>query len=172
MYQMRARQLQGDENLALARFRQLSQGGTAVVRILAILAFATVSQVTAEYHWAFEAPERPELPHGEAPNPIDRFLSARFVAENIKPAPRAAKHTLIRRLSFDLRGLPPTPEEVAAFTADNSPDAWSNLVERFLASPHFGERMAQNWLDLARFADTSGYAADRTRLVCWRSTRR
>ena len=80
-------------------------------------------------------------------------------------APPAPAHTLVRRLSMDLRGVPPSLKEVREFTLDKDPDKWKELVERFLESPHFGERMAQQWLDLARYGDTSGYAADRTREV-------
>ena len=125
---------------------------------------ASLCLAAAEPHWAFGAPQRPTLPEA-AGNPVDHFVDRRLRRSEIEPAPRANKHTIVRRLSWDLRGLPPTPEEVADFAADDSPDAWSKLVERFLASPHFGERMAQDWFDLARFADTSGYAADRTRNV-------
>ena len=112
-------------------------------------------------HWAFQPPRKKATP--EDAHPIDHFVRLRLSEEGLKPAPRASRHTLVRRLSFDLRGLPPTPAEVEQYLADNSPDAWGKLVEGFLASPHFGERLAQDWLDLARYADTSGYAADRTR---------
>lgn len=114
-----------------------------------------------EPHWSFVSPTQAAIP--ATSHPIDYFVSAKLKETGLAPAPRAPKHTLIRRLSQDLRGLPPTPEEVTEFLGDDSPDAWNKLIERFLASPHFGERLAQNWLDLARYADTSGYAADRTR---------
>lgn len=112
-------------------------------------------------HWAFLPPGKNAVPAGA--HPIDHFVRLQLARKGLHPGPRAPRHTLIRRLSFDLRGLPPTPGEVEQFLADHSPEAWSRLVDRFLASPHFGERLAQNWLDLARYADTSGYAADRTR---------
>ena len=112
-------------------------------------------------HWAFQPP-RQEPVAGEI-NPIDHYVRLRLKQEGLNPSPPAPSHTLIRRLSFDLRGIPPAPEEVARFLADKSPRAWARLVDRFLESPHFGERLGQNWLDLARYADTSGYAADRTR---------
>ncbi len=112
-------------------------------------------------HWAYQPPRQEALPEGR--HPIDHYVRLRLRQEGLTPSPPAPRHTLIRRLSFDLRGLPPTPEEVRGFLADDSSDAWTTLVERFLASSHFGERLGQNWLDLARYADTSGYAADRSR---------
>ena len=93
-------------------------------------------------------------------NEIDRFIRARLAPEQLEPAPEADRRTLIRRLSFDLIGLPPTPDEVDAFVNDIRPDAYERLVDRLLASPHFGERMAIFWLDLVRFADTTGYHSD------------
>ena len=112
-------------------------------------------------HWAFLPPGKNAVPAGA--HPIDHFVRLQLARKGLHPGPRAPSPPLIRRLSCELRGLPPTPGEVEQFLADHSPDAWSRLVDRFLASPHFGERLAQNWLDLARYADTSGYAADRTR---------
>ncbi|HEX3314770.1 MAG TPA: PSD1 and planctomycete cytochrome C domain-containing protein [Gemmataceae bacterium] len=118
-------------------------------------------------HWSLIAPTRPELPavKNEAwvRNPIDRFLLARLEKEGVAPAPEADRRTLLRRVSFDLTGLPPTPEEVDAFVADRSADAYEKVVRRLLASPHFGERMAMYWLDLVRFADTGGYHSDNHR---------
>lgn len=126
-------------------------------------------KVPASDHWAFRPPLRPGLPalreQGDPANPVDLFVLDRLQRDGGRLASRAPVHTLVRRLSFDLRGLPPTPEEVREFTRDQALGRWSRLVERFLASPHFGERMAQQWLDLARYGDTSGYAADRTREV-------
>ncbi|MEX2670752.1 MAG: PSD1 and planctomycete cytochrome C domain-containing protein [Phycisphaeraceae bacterium] len=117
-----------------------------------------------EAHWAFVPPEQPDVPrvHDESwpSNWIDRFVLARLEAENVKPSPQADRATLIRRLSFDLRGLPPTLQEVEAFVADARPDAYERLVETYLASPHYGERMAVYWLDLVRYADTVGYHGD------------
>src|SRR5205085_10355869 len=89
--------------------------------------------------------------------PIDHFVLARLEAKGLRPSPAADRHTLIRRVTFDLIGLPPTPEEIAAFEADRSPDAWEKVVDRLLASPHYGERWGRHWLDLARYADTKGY---------------
>ncbi len=125
----------------------------------------------AEYqgHWSFIPPTRPEVPAAEEPgftrNPVDRMVLARFREEGLKPSPEADRATLLRRLSFDLTGLPPTPEEVRAFVADTAPDAYEKQVDRLLASPRYGERMAQYWLDLVRFADTIGYHSDNPRNI-------
>ena len=118
-------------------------------------------------HWAFDSPSRPAVPRpasgGRARNGIDRFILARLDREGLEPAPEATKETLIRRVTLDLTGLPPTPAEVDAFLADDGPDAYERVVDRLLASPRYGERMASEWLDLARFADTHGYQSDRER---------
>ncbi|MEO8661914.1 MAG: DUF1553 domain-containing protein [Bryobacteraceae bacterium] len=115
-------------------------------------------------HWAYTAPVRPAEPVVKTKawvrNPIDSFVLARLEREGLKPSPEAPKTTLIRRAAFDLTGLPPTREEVDAFLKDKSPDAYEKLVDRLLASPHYGERMAMQWLDLARYADTHGYHID------------
>ncbi len=124
-----------------------------------------------EKHWSRIPPKRPPLPPlppgaGNGPvNPIDHFILARLAEEELPPSPEADKRTLIRRLAFDLTGLPPAPDEVDAFLADPSPGAYANLVERLLASPHYGERMALYWLDLVRYADTGGYHSDNHRDV-------
>jgi mono/diheme cytochrome c family protein len=119
-------------------------------------------------HWAFNAPKLPAVPNignrkPEIRNPIDAFILARLAKEKIKPSPEADRYTLIRRLSLDLTGLPPAPEEVAQFIADRAPDGYEKLVDRLLASPHFGERWGRHWLDLARYADSDGYEKDRAR---------
>jgi Protein of unknown function (DUF1553)/Protein of unknown function (DUF1549)/Concanavalin A-like lectin/glucanases superfamily/Planctomycete cytochrome C len=115
-------------------------------------------------HWAYQPPARPPLPSVTNTtwprNAIDRFILARLEREGLRPALEADKATLLRRLSFDLTGLPPTPPQVDAFIADRSPDAYEKNVDRLLASPHYGERMALMWLDLARYADTHGYHID------------
>jgi len=98
-------------------------------------------------------------------NDIDRFILSRLESEGLRPSPEANKRTLIRRLSFDLTGLPPIPEEVEAFVRDPSAKAYETLVDRLLASPHFGERMAIYWLDAVRYADTDGFHADNYRSV-------
>jgi hypothetical protein len=129
----------------------------------------------AEYtpHWAFVAPRRPALPAVQGAawprNPIDQFLLARLEREGLRPSPEADRPTLIRRLSLDLLGLLPAPAEVQAFVHDRRPDAYERLVDRLLASPHFGERQARHWLDLARYADSNGYTIDGKRSIWpWR----
>ena len=115
-------------------------------------------------HWAYLPPSRPRTPEakseGRDRGQIDRFIRAVLADNGLEPSPRADRRTLIRRLSFDLIGLPPTPAEVEAFEKDQSGYAYERLVDRLLASPHFGERMATFWLDLVRFADTTGYHGD------------
>jgi Protein of unknown function (DUF1553)/Protein of unknown function (DUF1549)/Concanavalin A-like lectin/glucanases superfamily/Planctomycete cytochrome C len=124
-------------------------------------------------HWAYEAVVRPSLPPVKDAswprNPIDHFIIARLAKEKLTPAPEAARETLIRRVTLDLTGLPPTPHEVDAFVADRSPDAYEKVVDRLLASPRYGECMALEWLDEARFADTNGYQNDFARTMWpWR----
>src|SRR5262249_44401197 len=115
-------------------------------------------------HWAYEPPARPRLPavkNAAWPrNPIDYFILARLEQEGLSPSPEAARETLIRRVTLDLTGVPPTPGEVDAFLAHRSPTAYEKLVDRLLASGRYGERMAMDWLDGARFADTNGYQND------------
>ncbi len=123
-------------------------------------------------HWAFlplQKPAPPQVRDTSWPrNDIDRFVLARLEASGLKPAAEAGRATLIRRLSLDLTGLPPTPEEVEQFVSDPSPRAYEALVERLLASPHYGERWARHWLDLARYADTSGFHNDLDRPHAWK----
>ncbi len=117
-----------------------------------------------ESHWAFSAPTRPSLPEVRGSrwvrNPIDTFVLAKLESSGLAPSPEADKVTLIRRVSLDLTGLPPTPAEVDAFKADRRPDAYERLVDRLLASPRYGERMALPWLDAARYADSNGFQQD------------
>ena len=117
-----------------------------------------------ETHWALSAPVRPAVPSvkdaARVRNPIDNFVLARLESEGLSPSPEADRITLLRRVTFDLTGLPPAPGEVAAFLADKSPDAYEKQVDRLLHSPHYGERMAMQWLDLARYADSHGYHID------------
>jgi hypothetical protein len=118
-------------------------------------------------HWAFSKPERPPLPTVKdkrwARNEIDYFILARLEQDKLSPSPEADRATLIRRLNFDLTGLPPTVEEVDAFIKDRSTDAYEKLVDRLLASPHYGEHVGRAWLDLARYADSNGYQVDLAR---------
>jgi hypothetical protein len=120
-----------------------------------------------DVHWAYVKPARPAPPALKDPNwvrnEIDRFVAARHEQLGLRPASMADKVTLLRRLHFDLTGLPPTSEEVHLFLGDDRPDAYERLVERLLGSPHFGERMALYWLDLVRYADTAGYHSDNHR---------
>jgi uncharacterized membrane protein len=121
------------------------------------------------WHWAYRPPVRVNPPAVRdtswARNPIDEFILARLEAEGMKPSPEASKETLLRRVSLDLTGLPPTPAEIAAVKADDSPQAYEHVVDRLLASPHYGEKMAMKWLDLARYADTHGYEKDQRRTM-------
>jgi mono/diheme cytochrome c family protein len=117
-------------------------------------------------HWSFEPPVRPQPPRvdgNESPHPIDAFIQARLQREGLTQQPPAPRETLIRRVSFDLTGLPPTRAEVEAFVNDQSPGAYERVVQRLLESPHYGERMAMWWLDAARYADTDGFQGDETR---------
>jgi hypothetical protein len=125
---------------------------------------------SSRQHWAFE-PVRPFAPPdagGEALGPIDRFLAAKLREKGLHSVGRADKQTLIRRATFDLTGLPPTPEEVEAFLADESPGAFAKVVDRLLASPHYGERWGRHWLDVVRYADTAGETADFPVPQAWR----
>jgi hypothetical protein len=125
---------------------------------------AAIASGPAESHWAFRPVRRPALPvsRGSAwvRNPIDAFVLTRLERQGIEPAPPADHCTLLRRVTLDLTGLPPTPDERRAFLEDRSPDAYERLVDRLLASPHYGERWARHWLDVARYADTNGYERD------------
>src|SRR6266849_4704477 len=124
-----------------------------------------------EDHWAFVAPKPQPLPVVKrsewARQPLDRFVLARLEKEGLAPSPEAEKASLLRRVSLDLTGLPPTPEEQATYLADPSPNAYEKQVDRLLGSPHYGERWAALWLDLARYADSKGYEADRDRPGVW-----
>ncbi|EDY17719.1 protein of unknown function DUF1549 [Chthoniobacter flavus Ellin428] len=127
----------------------------------------------AEYkpHWSFVKPTRadvPPLPAGaRADNAIDHFIAAKLATVGLKQSPEADRYSLIRRVALDLTGLPPTPEETEAFVNDRSQDAYEKVVDRLLASPAYGERWAKLWLDLARYADSSGYGSDFVRLNIW-----
>lgn len=130
---------------------------------------ASTKPAEAKKHWAFVAPVRATLPSTQnkiwARNPVDRFVLARLEQENLKPSPAADRATLLRRLSLDLIGLPPTPAEIDAFITDASPSAYQKQVERLLASPHYGERWGRMWLDAARYADSDGFEKDKQRMV-------
>ncbi len=123
-------------------------------------------------HWSYQPIERPPLPAGiaaELSSPVDQFIVARLREKNLPLSPEADRVTLIRRLSFDLLGLPPSPERVDAFVADNRPDAWERLVDEFLDDPAYGERWGRHWLDVAGYADSDGYSAkDLERKWAWK----
>ena len=123
--------------------------------------------------WSFKPLERPPVPRlegaeaGWVRNPVDAFVLTRLLSKGLKPSAQADRLTLIRRLSYDLLGLPPTPAEVDRFLADKSPRAYEELVERLLASKHYGERWARRWLDVVKYADTCGYDKDKLRPNAW-----
>jgi hypothetical protein len=130
---------------------------------------------TAPRHWSLRPVSRPAVPRFDDParrawvrTPVDAFVLQRLLQAGLPPSPEADRATLIRRLSFDLTGLPPTPEEVAAFVNDPAPDAYERLVERLLASPRYGERWGRHWLDVVRFAETEGFEYDRYVPGAWR----
>lgn len=133
---------------------------------------AAATSEAARPHWSFQPVKRPAEPNVKnakwVRNPIDRFVLARLESEHVTPSPEADRATLIRRLSLDLLGLPPSPDEVSAFVADKDPRADAKLVERLLASPHFGERWGRHWLDRARFGESSGCVIDLIAPYAWR----
>ena len=128
--------------------------------------------MAAEQHWSFRPIERPGVPAVTRSDwiktPIDAFVLGRLESEGIDPSPAASREMLIRRVTLDLIGLPPTPEEVTAFVSDTGDNAYKKVVDRLLASPHYGERWARPWLDLAHYADSDGYLTDQKRRFAWR----
>ncbi len=144
-------------------------GKTLTAEEIEILKQWITSGASWSDHWAYVAPKRSPLPEISSPdwslNWLDDFILARLQAEGIEPSPEADRVTLIRRLSFDLTGLPPKPEEVDQFISDDDPRAYEKLVDRLLASDRYGERMAIYWLDLVRYADTVGYHGDQTQNI-------
>ena len=148
-----------------------------------ILAIVGVASAANDYpipeakknHWAWKGPVRPALPtvknQSWIQNPIDQFILAKLEAVGLQPAPVATREQLIRRVTFDLIGLPPTPSEIDAFLEESRAKpqaAWEKLIDRLLASPHYGERWGRHWLDLARYADSNGYEYDEARPNAWR----
>ena len=123
--------------------------------------------------WSLKPVARPALPQirdpkSEVRNPIDLFVQARLQADGLTIADPADRATLIRRATFDLHGLPPTPDEIAAFVYDRSPNAWEKVIDRLLASPRYGECWGRHWLDVARFAESQGFERDKIRDHAWR----
>src|SRR5437763_2815436 len=144
------------------------------VAFIAVLAGATApqshgQQAGSSKHWAYTAPRAAPLPRVKdttwSANAIDRFILARLEEERIAPSPRADRERLVRRVSLDLVGLPPSLAEADLFLADNSPDAYERLIDRLLASPCYGERWTTPWLDAARYADSNGYQRDGHRTI-------
>jgi hypothetical protein len=123
-----------------------------------ILASWIAQDAAYQQHWSFEPPVKPDVPAGK--NGVDALVQKRLVEIGLHPSPEADRRTLIRRLYFDLLGVPPSPQEAAAFISDGAPDTYDRLVDRVMQNPHYGERMALGWLDLVRFADTIGYHSD------------
>ncbi|WP_422925359.1 DUF1549 and DUF1553 domain-containing protein [Singulisphaera sp. PoT] len=161
-----------DDSFALRwSLRSLALLGASLVGVLSF-AEEKASAGKDETHWAFVPPKRPPLPEvehrGWARNPIDAFILARLEEEGLEPSPEADRATLLRRLAFDLTGLPPDVEDLKRFLTDRSADAYEKAVDRMLASPRYGERWAQHWLDLARYADTDGFEFDQARDDAWR----
>ncbi len=147
-------------------FSLLASGALA-----ASVAAATSTMAERTDFWSFKPIVQPAAPALKNPawvrNPIDAFILARLEKENLRPSPEADRRTLIRRVSFDLVGLPPTPEEADAFVADPDPNAYEKLVDRLLASPRYGERWARHWLDVVRFAETHGFEENQPRPNAW-----
>ena len=146
---------------------------TSLVAALLFLTLAASYRVSSsESYWAFVKPVRPPVPavknQSWVRTPVDAFVLAKLESIGLKPSPAADKRTLLRRVTFDLTGLPPTPEEVNAFLADKSPDAYEKVVDRLLASPRYGERWAQHWMDVVRFGETNGFELDADREQAWR----
>jgi hypothetical protein len=142
----------------------IAVGLLALKPVAAQISEAPITELDRD-HWSYKPLKRPAVPAAKdagawAKTPVDAFILQRLEVEKIAPQAEAAKHTLLRRVTYDLTGLPPSPEEIAAFEQDRSPDAYEKLVERLLASPRYGERWGQHWLDLARFAETDGFEHD------------
>jgi hypothetical protein len=149
------------------RMPPASSGLTLSASEIATLRQWVVEGAKWQKHWSFIPPVRPQVPPIKDAAPIDAFVFEKLQREGLKPSPEASRETLIRRVTLDLTGLPPTPAEIDAFLADRSPNAYEKVVDRLLQSPRYGERMAFRWLDAARYADTNGYQFDGER-VMWR----
>ena len=138
--------------------------------LLALQAALPLTAADGQTHWAYRPLEKPSLPPVKSKsvrNPIDHFITAKLEQSGLRFAPEAERRTLLRRVSFDLIGLPPTPEELTAFLADKAPDAYERVVDRLLDSPRYGERWARHWMDAIHFAETHGHDQDRIRTNAW-----
>jgi hypothetical protein len=142
------------------------------ITVLMLFIASVLPAVERQRHWAYRPIKRPRLPPLESAkrvrNAIDAFVLRRLQGEKIRPSAQADRATLLRRVTLDLIGLPPTPAEVNAFLHDQSPSAYERAVDRLLASPHYGERWARPWMDLCHYADSDGYLTDQLRPVAWR----
>jgi hypothetical protein len=148
---------------------RLATGWLCFAAIFLMVLALPVTAETNTTHWAFSPLVRPSIPDGPQTSAIDRFVSCALAKKGVAPAREADRRTLIRRLSFDLRGLPPSPEEVAEFLRDRHPDAFERLIRRFLDSRQYGQRWGRHWLDIAGYADSNGYFnADSDRPLAWK----
>ncbi len=168
-------ELEDDDLEAMERWIDKGAVWPAAITIKPLPATFKEKEITAEHrqYWAFVKPVRPAVPTIRNPqsairNPIDAFIFAELQKHNLTPSPPADKATLLRRVTFDLTGLPPTPAELKAFLADKAPNAYETVVDRLLASPRYGERWAQHWLDVVRFGETNGFELDADRPQAWR----
>lgn len=170
---------QPDESLLLARVsstedgvRMPPEGKPLSVEQVRVLREWIAAGANWQDHWAFEPVRRPAPPPVDDEkwnhNPIDQFVLSKLSAHGLAPAAPAERTSLLRRLYFDLTGLPPTPEESDAFLADTSADAYEKVVDQLLASPRYGERWGRHWLDLVRFADTNSFERDGVKPNAWR----
>src|SRR5436190_3256261 len=156
----------------VCRTRIRSRFLLALFTLLGVVAWSEDTAPPAKNdHWAFKAAVRPALPtvknRNWPRNPIDQFIVAKLEAEKLTPSAEADRVTLIRRLDFDLCGLPPTPEEVEEFVSDKNPDAYEKVVDRLLSSPRYGERWARHWLDVVHYGESHGYDKDKPRPNAW-----
>ncbi len=150
----------GHDDVMPNRGDPLTSAETALVKTWIDAGAPWPDNLKAAKHWAYVKPVRPALPEADVANPVDAFILARLRKEGLKPSPQASRATLIRRLSLDLVGLPPSPAEVAVFEKDLDPRSYEKLVDRLLASDQFGVRWARPWLDYARYADSHGFQRD------------
>src|SRR5437016_1318517 len=153
------------------RLRILHANFGLMLAILAMASWCRAGMGSASDWWSLKPATRPAVPNinvgNWGRNPIDAFILAQLEKQDLSPSPDADRVTLLRRVTFDLTGLPPTPEEVDAFVSDRSPDAYERVVDRLLASPRFGERWARHWLDVVRFAESNGFEMNQPRPNAW-----